>query len=134
MTVLQLLPILFFLGTVAAIMVTATASTLSGARAWKIAAAVAVFFIGFTALQLAHDGVLQFWRNHTNDMTGNQVWFDLNAAVALSFYLLVPRARAVGMNVVPWGVAVFTTASVALLPMFARVIWLERARRSARSR
>ncbi|MBK9432149.1 MAG: hypothetical protein IPN50_06960 [Sphingomonadales bacterium] len=77
---------------------------------------------------LLAEGLMQFWFNHVANLAGNQVWFDLLIAVSISFYLIVPRARAVGMKPLPWGIAVFATASVALLPMVARLLWLEKRR------
>lgn len=82
-------------------------------------------FLVFSMLTVAREGLLQFWSNHTVNMAGNQVWFDLVIAVTLCFYLIVPRARAVQMSVIPWAIAVILTASIALLPMLARLIWLE---------
>lgn len=69
---------------------------------------------------------MPFWANHSTTYAGNQVWFDLLLAVAIAFYLMAPRARAVGMRLWPWALAVVATASVALLPMLARLLWLER--------
>ena len=71
-------------------------------------------------------GLFGFWTVQTTSLWGLQVWFDLLLATTIGFYLIAPRARAVGMSLLPWGIAVFATACVALLPMLARVIWLER--------
>lgn len=91
--------------------------------------ALTAAFVVFSLVTLWQDGLLQFWLNHTSNtsnFSGNQVWFDLLLSVTVAFYLIAPRARAVGMRMVPWGVAVLASASIALLPMVARLIWLER--------
>lgn len=89
--------------------------------------ALTLAFAAFSGLTLWQEGLLQFWVNHTTSLAGNQVWFDLLIAVCLSFALIAPRARAVGMPLLPWALAVLATASIALLPMVARLLWLERA-------
>lgn len=125
MTMLQFLPVLAYLGCGAAILVAATRTKAPFGSGWILAAVLGLAFLAFTAVTLAQEGVVQFWWNHTTSFAGNQVWFDLLLAVTISFVLLVPRAQAVGMRVLPWGIAVLLTASVALLPMLARVLWLE---------
>jgi hypothetical protein len=63
--------------------------------------------------------------NHATTWAGSQGWFDLLFAQPDRFTLMLPRARAVGMRPFPWADAVVTTACVALLPMLARLLWLE---------
>jgi hypothetical protein len=95
---------------------------------WIVPSILGIAFFGVTMQVLLAEGLMQFWFNHVANLAGNQVWFDLLIAVSISFYLIVPRARAVGMKPLPWGIAVFATASVALLPMVARLLWLEKRR------
>lgn len=128
MTLLQVLPILAYAGCVGTIIAIAAGSRVSDRLRWLIPTVLGVAFLLFSLFQVSQDGLVQFWLNHTTDLTGNQVWFDLIMAVTVGFYLLAPRARAVGMRLLPWGIAVFVTACIALLPMLARVIWLENAR------
>ena len=56
---------------------------------------------------------------------GNQIWFDLLLAVGVAWSLLLPRARSVGMRVVPWTLFVLATGSIGLCAMFARCLYLE---------
>ena len=93
---------------------------------WLLPAGLGVAFTGVTLYVVFTEGLIQFWDNHVANWAGNQVWFDLLLAVSIAFFLIAPRARAVGMKLLPWGIAVFATASVALLPMLARLLWLER--------
>lgn len=91
-----------------------------------IAAALAGAFGAFTAVTITNEGVLQVWTNHTNNLWGVQVWWDLLLAVTLALFLIAPRARQVGMNVPLWTLLVVATASIGLLAMAARLFWLER--------
>lgn len=125
MTMLQVMPVLAYAVCVGTIMAIAIGVEVSRFARWFIPAVVGVTFLVFSVYQVLQDGLIQFWINHTTDLTGNQVWFDLIMAVTIGFYLLAPRARAVGMSLLPWGIAVFATACIALLPMLARVLWLE---------
>ena len=93
---------------------------------WLLPAALGVAFSGVTLYVVGTEGLMQFWDNHVANWAGNQVWFDLLLAVSIAFYLIAPRARAVGMKLLPWAIALIATASVALLPMLARLLWLER--------
>ena len=122
MTLLQILPPLAYAGVAVFILWIAGGAAV---LRWALPAGLAVLFVGFTAVTLVREGLLQFWINHTTNYTGNQVWFDLLFAVGISFYLIAPRARAVGMRLLPWAVALIATACVALLPMLARLLWLE---------
>lgn len=121
---LQILPVLAYLAIAAVILWIAAVPKVP--TSWLPPALLGLAFTGFTLLTVAREGVWQFWINHTTSLAGNQVWFDLLIAVAISFALMLPRARAVGMAIWPWTLAVLATASVALLPMLARILWLER--------
>ncbi|MBY6014729.1 hypothetical protein KUV75_07430 [Qipengyuania gaetbuli] len=90
-----------------------------------LAAALAAGFAAFTAVTIAREGVLLVWTNHTENLWGVQVWWDLLFAVGIAVFLIAPRARAAGMNLVPWLLFVAATASIGLLAMVARLFWLE---------
>ena len=66
-----------------------------------------------------------FWPLHQAGVWGNQIWFDLLLAVGVAWSLLLPRARSVGMRVVPWTLFVLATGSIGLCAMFARCLYLE---------
>ena len=91
-----------------------------------LAAMAAGAFIGFSAVTIAQQGLLGFVPNHTQDLWGIQVWYDLVIVVIVALVFIVPRAKAAGMNVLPWVLAVGCSASIALLPMVARLFWLEK--------
>ncbi|WP_435417201.1 hypothetical protein WAB17_09945 [Parerythrobacter aurantius] len=92
------------------------------------AAATAAFgagFAGLTAVTIWSEGPLGFLPNHTANLWGVQVWYDLLFAVCIALSFIVPRARAAGMNLLPWILFVGLTASIGLLAMAARLYWLE---------
>lgn len=83
-------------------------------------------FSAFTAFTIAREGVVTVIANHTMNFWGTQVWYDLLIATSLALFFIVPRARAAGMNPLPWILFVAATASIGLLALVARLWWLER--------
>ena len=65
--------------------------------------------------------------NHTTNLWGVQVWYDLLISVGVALVFVVPRARKVNMMVPLWVLFVASTASIGLLAMVARLFWLEQA-------
>ncbi|MEE4153745.1 MAG: hypothetical protein V2I27_06265 [Erythrobacter sp.] len=90
-----------------------------------LAGLLCVVFGAYTAVQIAREGVIMFFTNHSHNLTGLQVWWDLLMCALIALFFIAPRARAAGMNVVPWALLVGTTASIGLLAMCARLFWLE---------
>jgi hypothetical protein len=76
-------------------------------------------------VQIGSEGVIGFYTNHTQDLTGVQVWWDLLMCALIALFFMAPRARAQGMNVTLWALFVGMTASIGLLAMAARLFWLE---------
>lgn len=95
-----------------------------------IAALLCGAFATYTAVQIASEGVAGFYTNHTANLTGLQVWIDLIMGTVVALFFIAPRARAAGMNVLPWTLLVGCTASIGLLAMVARLFWLERRARA----
>lgn len=91
------------------------------------AAMLCAGFGAFTAVQIGQEGVIGFYTNHSSNLTGLQVWWDLIMCALIALFFVAPRARAQGMNVTFWGILVGTTASIGLLAMCARLFWLEQA-------
>ena len=83
-------------------------------------------FFGYTAITIFKEGVVLVWTNHTTNLWGVQVWWDLLFAVGIAAFFIAPRARAARMNLLPWLLFVAATASIGLLAMVARLFWLER--------
>ncbi len=126
MTAIQSIVVLCYAAAIAALVYAVVRRTRIGSPviAWVLFAAFTVFSL----IAVARDGIMMFWTNHTANLVGVQVWWDLLLAVVIAFIFIAPRARAVGMNVPLWAVLVATTASIGLLPMVARLFTLERAR------
>jgi len=125
MTFYQLLPVLAVLGFL--IFVGMVLTRQRRASPWGLAG-LSGAFLAFSIFVISRDGIVEVWLNHTQNAWGNQVWIDLLMAVALGTALLVPRARALGMNIPVWIFLICATASIALYAMAARVIYLERRR------
>lgn len=125
MSLLQILPVVVYLSAIVVILMIATGKPNSATFRWAFPALLGALFIIFSLITVLQEGLLQFWENHTTTYAGNQVWFDLVMGITIGFYLIAPRAKAVGMPLLPWGIAVIATACIALLPMLARLIWLE---------
>ena len=98
-----------------------------------IAAALSAGFASYSAVTIYQEGVLPVWTNHTTNMWGVQVWWDLLFAVGIALFLIAPRANRAAMNVPLWTVFVVSTASIGLLAMCARLFWLEQAAAGASS-
>lgn len=91
-----------------------------------LAGALSAGFAAFTAVTIATEGVFPVILNHTSNLWGVQVWWDLLFSLGIATFLVLPRARAVGMRLWPWIALILATASIGLLAMCARLFWLER--------
>ena len=91
-----------------------------------LAAALCGGFAAYTAVTIWSEGLMPVLVNHTSNLWGVQVWWDLLISLTIALFLIAPRARAAGMNVPLWTLAILATASIGLLAMCARLFWLER--------
>lgn len=91
-----------------------------------LAAALSAGFAAYTIGTIMTEGVSLVWTNHTTNMWGVQVWWDLLICVVVALFFVAPRARKVGMNLPLWTFFVAATASIGLLAMVSRLFWLER--------
>ncbi|GAB4431778.1 MAG: hypothetical protein Kow0031_13000 [Anaerolineae bacterium] len=94
-------------------------------RSWLLPAALSALFFGFSLVAVFTEGPTGFWPEHTRNLWGNQIWFDLLLAVGVGWYFLVPPAKSVGMRPLPWLVLVVCTGSIGLLAMLARLLYLQ---------
>lgn len=92
---------------------------------WLLAATASSLFAIWTGYAVFAGGWAGFWPLHQAGVWGNQIWFDLLLAVGAAWSLLLPRARSVGMRVVPWTLFVLATGSIGLCAMLARCLYLE---------
>lgn len=91
-----------------------------------LAGALSAGLAAFTAVTIATEGVFPVILNHTSNLWGVQVWWDLLFSLGIATFLVLPRARAAGMRIWPWIALILATASIGLLAMCARLFWLER--------
>ena len=92
---------------------------------WVFPAILSVLFFAFTAYTIFVEGLFGVWPEHVQSFWGNQIWFDLLLAVSISSYFLVPKARSLGMRTLPWVLFIMATASIGLLAMLARILYLQ---------
>ena len=90
-----------------------------------IAACLSAGFGAYTAVTIWAEGIMPVISNHTINLWGVQVWYDLLMAVGVALLFVLPRARQAGMNVPLWVLFVGSTASIGLMAMVARLFWLE---------
>jgi hypothetical protein len=91
---------------------------------WLFPAALALLFFLFSLQAVVVEGPLGFWTEHTRNLWGNQIWFDLLLAVGIGWFLIIPQAKALGMRLVPWLVLIAGTGCIGFLAMVARMLYL----------
>ncbi|MCZ8182409.1 MAG: hypothetical protein O9322_05515 [Beijerinckiaceae bacterium] len=125
MRLVEVLPLLTGIGLVAALFTISIRNEGFGRSAWVVPAALSALFLGWSVTAAVVEGPLGFWAEHTRNLWGNQIWFDLLLAVVVGWFLIVPRARAMKMNVLPWMALVVATGSIGFLAMASRLLYLE---------
>lgn len=97
-----------------------------------LAGALSAGFAAFSAVTIATEGLLPVVLNHTTNLWGVQVWYDLLFSLSVAVFLILPRAKAAGMSIAPWVIVILATASIGLLAMCARLFWLEQSQTAAK--
>ncbi len=95
------------------------------ARIWIIPALLSAVFFAGSLRAVATGGLLGFWTEHIRNDWNNQMFVDLLLSASCAYFLLLARARAVSMRVLPWFVTIAATGSIGLLAMLARMLFLE---------
>lgn len=93
---------------------------------WGVPALLSAIFLIGSLRAVATGGILGFWAEHTRNDWNNQIFIDLLLSASCAYFLLLTRARAVSMKVLPWFGMIAATGSIGLLAMVARVLFLER--------
>lgn len=91
---------------------------------WMFPAALSALFLAYSAIAILNEGPLGFWTEHTRNLWGNQIWFDLLLAIGVGWTLIVGPARALGMKLIPWLFLILCTGSIGVLAMVARFLYL----------
>ena len=94
-------------------------------HAWLFPAALSFAFAAFSIYAILNEGIFGFWPEHTRNTWGNQIWFDLLLAVGIGWGLAAPKARALGIRLLPWLFLILCTGSMGLLAMLARILYVE---------
>lgn len=92
--------------------------------AWLLPAALAVLFFLGSLAAVWKEGPLGFWTEHTRNLWGTQIWFDLLLAAAMAWTLLAAPARKHRMALPVWLLLVLVSGSIGLLAMAARILYL----------
>ena len=93
---------------------------------WWIPALLSAAFLTGSLRVIATGGAFGFWAEHIRNDWNNQIFIDLLLCASCAYLLLLTRARAVSMKVLPWFVLIAATGSIGLLAMIARLLFLER--------
>ena len=101
-----------------------------GTGSWRSFAVFSAAFFGFTVYAIAREG-LGFWTEHTRNLWGNQIWFDLLLAAGIGWFLVLPRLRAAGLAPLPWLLVILASGSIGFLALIARLLWVEARRPEA---
>lgn len=92
---------------------------------WIVPALFSFLFLAFSIVSIIAEGPLGFWPEHTRNLWGNQIWFDLLLAACIGWFLIVPRAKALGMKLLPWGLIVLSSGCIGFTAMVARMLYLQ---------
>ena len=124
MTATELLPIAAVGGLIAFMIYVLATSSAAKPSSWVFPAALSATFLIFSLITTFSEGILGFWDNHTLNLWGNQVWFDLLLAIGIGWYFVHPRAKALGMKTPFWLALILATGCIGLLAMVARYFYL----------
>ena len=92
---------------------------------WLLPAATSAAFFVWSLWSVAIEGPIGFWTEHTRNLWGNQIWFDLLLAIAIAWWLIVPDARTLGMRVWLWMIFIICTGCIGFTAMIARFLYLK---------
>ncbi len=124
MQLLHLSALASLIGLVLFVLYYAAKPAAARANAWMFPAALSAGFALFSIYTIFIEGILPVWINHTSNLWGNQVWFDLLIGFGISWVFLVSEGRRLGMSPWPWALTLFATGNIGLLAMLARILYL----------
>jgi hypothetical protein len=94
-------------------------------NSWLFPAMLSLLFLLFSLRAIVSEGLLGFWVEHTRNLWGNQIWFDLLLGVGIGWYLVVPQAKALDMRLYLWLALIVFTGCIGFLAMIARLLYLQ---------
>jgi len=92
---------------------------------WQVPALFCALFAAWSLYAVIQEGPTGFWPEHTRNLWGNQIWFDLLIAITIGWFFIVPKAKALGMRLPLWLIFIFCTGSIGLTAMLARFLYLQ---------
>lgn len=92
---------------------------------WVLPALLAALFLALSLQAMLTEGPFGFWVEHTRNLWGNQIWYDLLLAVSATLAFAIPQAKLVGMRIIPWALFVLATGSIGLYAFIARLMYLQ---------
>lgn len=92
---------------------------------WMLPAALSLAFLCWSLVAVVTEGPLGFWHDHVEHLWSIQIYFDLLLGIGVAWFFLVPRAKTVGMNPLPWLLLTLCTGSIGLLATLARLLYLQ---------
>jgi hypothetical protein len=126
MSLIQILPIVAAITVVAiTVMIAMHQSKAPIKTIWILPAILMCLFFGWTLFAVISEGPIGFWAEHTRNLWGNQIWFDLLLAAGTAWALIAPRAKAQRMKLFLWLGLILATGSIGILAMVARLLFLE---------
>jgi len=96
-----------------------------GKGLWMVPTLFSVFLLMWSLAAGIKEGSIGFWTEHVRNMWGNQIWFDLLIAGAMAWFLMVPKAKSLGMRLPLWLLFIGCTGSVGGAAMLSRILYLE---------
>lgn len=96
---------------------------------WELPALCSTLFFLLSVYTLTEEGVSGVWVEHTSNFWGNQIWTDLLLGVALSWTMLLPKAREHSMHILGWLILTIVTANIGLLAMHSRILYIEKKKK-----
>lgn len=92
---------------------------------WVFPAGLSLLFLAYSVQTVVTEGLTGFWVEHTSSLWGTQIWVDLLIAIGIGWYFAVPKAKALGMNVMLWVLVILASGCIGFLAMVSRIFYLE---------
>ena len=92
---------------------------------WLLPAGFSTAFLLFSLLAVGIEGPVGFWAEHTRNLWGNQIWFDLLLAIGIGWFLIVPQASRLGMRLPLWLLLIVATGCIGFTAMLSRFLYLQ---------
>ncbi|WP_020397213.1 hypothetical protein [Thiolinea disciformis] len=130
MSQVEIFPLIAGLSAVASVIYLSVADRPISKNMWLFPAVLSLLFLVFSLQAVITEGPLGFWPEHTRNLWGNQIWYDLLLGVSAAIAFIIPRARKVKMQVLPWTLLCLATGSIGLYAFISRLLYLEARRHS----